>query len=207
VLVHAPGHARNRLLHACRAISWIGRLALHTSKGRTPVFAIEAAEVQDATAGSGDQAAHVLPGQILIDGKPPWSWAGGTRLKVAWLAQFMVTSAVRVSFNTADSAAESAGLKEAFRHACERAWVDAAAGERDLTATFDAFLQDADRAFQNAENAKRRKRATTATAGRVRASDDRFVESLVLHMYRMHGVTAQEANRLFPLTSDPATPR
>ena len=207
VLVHATGHARNRLLHACRAISWIGRLALQTSKGRTPVFAIVAAEVQDASAGSGEQAAHVLPGQILIDGKAPWSWAGGTRLKVAWLAQFMVTSPVHVSFNTADSAAESAGLKEAFRHACERAWVGAAGGQRDLTPTFEGFLQDADRAFQKAEDAKRRRRATTATAGNGRASDDRFAESLVLHMYRMHGVTAQEATRLFPLTSDPGPVR
>jgi|KBSSwiStaDraftv2_1062776.scaffolds.fasta_scaffold1087308_1 hypothetical protein len=207
VLIHAGEHARNRLLHACRAISWIGRLALQTSMGRTPVFSIVAAEVQDASAGSGEQAAHVLPGQILIDGKPPWSWAGGTRLKVAWLAQFMVTSPVHVSFNTADSAAESAGLKEAFRHACERAWVDVAGGRRDLTSTFEAFLQDADRAFQKAEDAKRRKRASTARAGEVRASDDRFVESLVLHMYRMHGATAQEASRLFPLTSDAAGPR
>jgi len=71
---------------------------------------------------------------------------------------------------------------------------------RHLTSTFEAFLQDADRAFQKAEDAKRRKRASTARAGEVRASDDRFVESLVLHMYRMHGATAQEAT---PRSSSP----
>ena len=203
VLVDAIGHARNRLLHACEAISWVGRLALRWRKPYTPAFTLTGAEVQDATAGAGEQAAHVLPGQLLIDGAPPWALATGEAARVAWLARFMVTAAVPAPFNTADSAAEQAGLKEAFRQACERAWTRAAAGggggERDLTATYEAFLEDADRAFRGAELAKQGKRASASARGNGQASDERFVEGLILRMYRMHGVTAKEANRLFPL--------
>ena len=199
VLKHASEHARNRLLHACEAVAWIGGLALEWPKPHRPRFSVHGATVQDATASLGGQAAHVLPGQILIDGIPPWTLAGGEATKVAWLARFMVTSAVPVPFNTADSAAEKAGLKEAFRHACERAWSSAADGRHDLAPTYQTFLSDADRAFQNAERDKHDKRASATLGGDARASDERFVESLILRMYRMHGVTPQEANRMFPL--------
>jgi len=149
VLMDAAGHARNRLLHSCEAVSLIGGLALQ-HPGRTPSFTIEGAKVQDAKARSGEQAAHVLPGQILIDGKPPWSFAGGDRERVAWLARFMVTSAVPAPFNVADSAAEKAGLKEAFRQACERAWRAVGAGRQTLIHVFDLLLEDANLAFQKA---------------------------------------------------------
>jgi hypothetical protein len=198
VLMDAAGHARNRLLHSCEAVSLIGGLALQ-HPGRTPSFTIEGAKVQDAKARSGEQAAHVLPGQILIDGKPPWSFAGGENERVAWLARFMVTSAVPAPFNVADSAAEKAGLKEAFRQACERAWQAAGAGRRTLIPVFDLLLEDANLAFQKAEQGKQGKRATASASGDSGAGDERFVESLILRMYRLHGVTAGEANRLFPL--------
>jgi hypothetical protein len=199
VLMHASQHARNRLLHACEAISWIGGLARQWRKRHMPVFSLKGAAVQDATAGSGEQAAHVLPGQILIDGNPPWALAYGDATKVAWLARFMVTSAVPVSFNTADSAAEKAGLKEAFRIACERAWVGVLAGQRDLSSTYEQFLEEADRAFQRAEHAKQGRQASASLKGAARASDERYVESLILRMYRTHGVTAKDATRKFPL--------
>jgi hypothetical protein len=198
VLMDAAGHAHNRLLHTCEAVSWIGGLALE-NPGHTPSFAIEGAKVQDAKARSGEQAAHVLPGQILIDGKPPWSLAGGERARVAWLARFMVTSAVPAPFNVADSAAEKAGLKEAFRLACERAWRNAAAGHPTLIPVFALLLEDANLSFQRAEQGKHGKRASASASGDSDTGDERFVEGLILRMYRLHGVTAGEANRLFPL--------
>lgn len=197
VMMDAAGHARNRLLHSCEAVSLIGGLALQ-HPGRTPSFTIEGAKVQDAKARSGEQAAHVLPGQILIDGKPPWSFAGGDRAKVAWLARFMVTSPVPAPFNVADSAAEKAGLKEAFRQACERAWRAAGSGRSTLIPVFESLLGDANLAFQKAEQGKHGKRASASASGDSGAGDERFVESLILRMYRLHGVTAGEANRLFP---------
>jgi hypothetical protein len=201
VIGHAIGHARNRLLHACEAISMTAGLALQWRKPYTPLISLKGAEVQDATAHGGEQAAHVLPGQILIDGKPPWTLAGGDAMKVAWLARFMVTSAVPVSFNTADSAAEAAGLKEAFRQACERAWSNAVAGGRDLTPNYETFLADAGRAFQSAEHGKRAKEAAASSKGATRASEDRLLESVILRAYKAHGASAREANRLFPMTA------
>ena len=198
VLMDAAGHARNRLLHSCEAVSWIGGLALQ-HPGHTPSFSIEGAKVQDAKARSGEQAAHVLPGQILIDGKPPWSFAGGERARVAWLTRFMLTSAVPAPFNVADSAAEKAGLKEAFRQACERAWQAAAAGRPTLIPVFDLLLGDANISFQKAEQGKHGKRAAAWASGDSGTGDERFVEGLILRMYRLHGVTAGEANGLFPL--------
>jgi hypothetical protein len=198
VLLHAAGHARNRLLHTCEAVSWIGGLALQSQDGHVPAFSIAGAKVQDATANSGEQAAHVLPGQILINGKPPWAFAGGESARVAWLSRFMVTSAVPEPFNVADSSAEKAGLKEAFRQACERAWSATVAGRATLSPVYEFLLEDADLAFQKAERGKQSKRASASADGDSRTGDERFVESLILRMYRLHGVTAGEANRLFP---------
>lgn len=198
LLIHAAEHSRNRLLHACEAISWIAGLALEAGIRHSPVFSLAGAEVQDARAGSGEQAAHILAGQLLIDGRPPWALARGDAMKVAWLARFMVTSAVPVAFNTADSAAEKAGLKEAFRKACEGAWLRSVAGQYDLVPTYQAFLDDADRAFQQAGSAKQQRRISAASSGKTTTSDDRFVEGLILRLYRVNGVTAKEANRLFP---------
>jgi hypothetical protein len=197
VLAHASEHARNRLLHAYEAISWISQLALQRPRAHPPVFSIKGAQVQDASAGLGEQAAHLLAGQILIDGTPPWALAGGVKMKVAWLARFMVTSAVPAPFNAADSAAERAGLKEAFRQACERAWLHAGEGQNELIATYDVFLQAADRAFQKAEHSKHGKRALASSKRDQYTSDERFLEILILKMYRAHGVTAKEASRLF----------
>ena len=198
VLVHAAEHARNRLLHSCEAISWIGGLALR-GPAVARQFSITGAKIQDATAGSGEEAAHVLVGQLLIDGKPPWTFITGDAEKVAWLARFMVTSAVPAPFNVADSAAERAGLKEAFRQACESAWRQASSkGPRNLTSVYALFLESADQAFQRAEQGKQNKRDAAATKN-ASASDERFVESVILRAYRLHGVTAAEANKLFPL--------
>jgi hypothetical protein len=200
-VVQAMGHARNRLLHACEAISLIAGLALLWRKSYTPVFTVKGAKLQDSTAPDGQQAAHLLPGQILIDGQTPWDLASGDTKVAAWQARFMVTSAVPASFNKADSAAEANGLKEAFRAACERAWSYAIGGGRDLTAIYETFLADADRAFQDAENAKHARQTSTAALGATSTSEDRLVERVILKIYRLHGVTAKEANRLFPLAN------
>ena len=198
--MHACGHARNRLLHACEAISLIGGLAQQWRKPYTPTFSIEGAHVQDARAGSGEEAAHVLAGQILIDGYPPWTLARGERQQVALLARFMVTSAVPAAFNVADSAAEKAGLTEAFLDACRQAWARAAAGQPDLTVVYNDFLENAGRSFRRAELAKTGRKASAASRGDTRTSDDRMIETVILKVYQVHGVTAKEAWRLFPLT-------
>lgn len=197
LLGDALSHAHNRLLHACEAISLVGRLALKSKEKNAPTFTMAAAEVQDSTAGAGQQAAHLLAGQLLINGSTPWSLAENDQERVAWFARFMVTSAVPAPFNVADSAAEANGLKEAFRQGCERAWLAVKQGQRDLTPVYERFLVDADRAFQAAEQAKQVRSASARPGSH--ASDERAVEGVILRAYRANGVTAKEANRLFPL--------
>jgi hypothetical protein len=199
LLTHAAEHARNRLLHSCEAIAWIGGLAFQWNRRGKPVFTIKGAKVQDSSAGTGEQAAHVLPGQILIDGKPPWSLATGDRMKVAWLARFMVTSPVPTAFNTADSAAEKAGLKEAFRNACEAAWNAVVNGQPGLIPAYEGFLADADRSFLRAVIAKADKRDAAFDRNEVAVSNERLIENVILRAYRANGVTAKDANTLFPL--------
>lgn len=198
VLLHAAGHARTRLLNSCEAMSLIGALALHWKKKRMPVFTIVGAKVQDATAGSGEQAAHLLPGQILIDDTLPWELVVVERLNAALWTRFMVTAAVPIPFNTADSAVEKAGLKEAFRKGCERAWLRAIVGDRGIVSTYQRFLGDADQAFADAETAKKDKRRSATDEGDSRTSDERFAEIFALHGYRLHGVSAHEAATYFP---------
>jgi hypothetical protein len=198
---HAAGHAHARLLVACEAIAMIGGLAAHWQKPHAPRLSLQRARIQDGTAGPGEQAAHMLPGQLLIDGRPPWAMARGDRRIAAWLARFEVTAAVPTPFNTADSAAERAGLKDAFLRACEGAWSRVVAGERDLTPTYGGFLADADRAFDRAQLRKDGRRAAAARRGEAHASDERFVEGVILRLYKAHGVTAEEATRRFPLAA------
>lgn len=190
-------HAQERLLTACEAIAMIGGIATRWQKPYSPRLSVSRAHVVDGSAGPGEQAAHVLPGQLLIDGRKPWALARGDRQIAAWIARFEVTAALPTPFNVADSQAEGAGLKAAFLHGCENAWTRVAAGERDLTATFAEFLADATRAFERAELSKAEK---SGAARSTHASDERLVESIILRMYKAHGVTAEEANRRFPLS-------
>jgi hypothetical protein len=197
----AVEHARDRLFTACEAIAMIGALAAQWTKPWTPNLSLVRAAIQDGSAGAGEQAAHVLPGQILIDGKTPWSIARSDRAIAAFIARFEVTAAVPSAFNVADSEAEKAGLKSAFLRACERAWVSVAAGTRDLTPIFETFLEDATRAFEKAELAKGERSTTAMRRGDGSVSDERLYESLILRLYRVHGVTAKEASRRFRIAT------
>lgn len=194
-------HARERLLTACEAIAMIGGLAAHWKNSWTPQLSLTGAVIQDGSAGAGDQAAHVLPGQILIDGKAPWSLASGDRAIAAFLSRFEVTAAVPAAFNRADSQAETAGLKSAFLSACERAWACVARGNREMTPVFATFLEDATRAFERAEMSKRERSNAATRLGDSSASDARLYESLVLRFYRVHGVTAKEASQRFNMAT------
>ena len=195
----AQGHSRTRLLNACEMICWVGRLAMRPNTPSAPVFTIVKANLQDATAGPERHAAHILPGQILINGSPPSKLDGGDIEKAGWAARFMVTSPVPPSVNKADSAAEAAGLKEAFRHACEVAWTRVKSNGRDLTSTYETFLRDADRAFIRAGLAKEEKHLSASSGGDSSAAFKRAEERIVLLLFRSHAVTAEEANLRFPL--------
>lgn len=103
------------------------------------------AHVQDQRATTGAQAAHLLPGQILLSGQPIWAFAvappGSStdadnlgRLSTRLQMCFAKTNYLPEHFNKADSQAEKmaggGGLKGIFAGAVRRMWdtmrVDAA---------------------------------------------------------------------------------
>ena len=112
---------------------------------RTPVLTCRGAAVQDQSATDGAQAAHLLPGQIVLGGQPIWVFAvappgsalGGNelgRLSPRLQMCFAKTSSVPAHFNRADSQAErmaaGGGLKGLFADSVRWMWenmrVDAA---------------------------------------------------------------------------------
>jgi hypothetical protein len=65
------------------------------------------------------QAAHLLPGQIKIDGAFPWLFLSGPAAR-RLESLFGHVEPLRADFNKADSAAEANGLTEAFANACRQ---------------------------------------------------------------------------------------
>ena len=98
------------------------------------------ASVQDTKARSGHQAAHLLPGQIKVNGRPVWLLANPrtadpsirqavTRLQLQTIAAFAETNVLPSAFNRADSQAERIaassgvpGLKRLFAMTTEQMW-------------------------------------------------------------------------------------
>ncbi len=84
-------------------------------------IAVKGAEVQDERASAGDQAAHYLPRQLTVnavslqDVAVKYSTALSNHIK----ALFARTEHLPANYNRADSRAETNGLDDAFRHACQ----------------------------------------------------------------------------------------
>ncbi len=84
-------------------------------------IAVKGAEVQDERASGGDQAAHYLPRQLTVntislqDVAVKYSTALSNHIK----ALFARTEHLPANYNRADSRAETSGMDDAFRHACQ----------------------------------------------------------------------------------------
>jgi hypothetical protein len=109
---------------------------------RAPVVTCRGAAVQDQKATDGAQAAHLLPGQILIGAQPIWALAEAApgsglgadevgRLSPRLQMCFAKTNSVPAHFNRADSQAEKmaaaagGGLKNLFADAVRALWENA----------------------------------------------------------------------------------
>ena len=88
---------------------------------KTAVISVKGAEVQDERASGGDQAAHYLPRQLVVntislqDVAVKYSTALSNHIK----ALFARTEHLPANYNRADSKAETNGMDDAFRHACQ----------------------------------------------------------------------------------------
>ncbi len=81
---------------------------------------VKGAEVQDERASGGDQAAHYLPRQLMVNdiSLQDVAFRYSTKLSNHIKALFSRTEKLPANYNRADSKAETQGLDEAFRQAC-----------------------------------------------------------------------------------------
>lgn len=122
-----------------------------------PNVGCTAAVRQFFRADGGEQAAHLLPGQLSIDGIFPWLFlAGPAARKLENL--FAYVEPLRADYNKADSAAEANGLTNAFADACSRVLTGRGAAEADIVAAYDrVWRPGALAAFRAADEQKRSK--------------------------------------------------
>lgn len=122
-----------------------------------PNVSCAAAVRQFFRADDGEQAAHLLPGQISIDGAFPWLFLSGPAARQLENL-FAYVEPLGADYNKADSAAESSGLTDAFAAACRRVLTTRGEPAADIVAAYDQLWQPgALAAFAAAEAQKRSK--------------------------------------------------
>ena len=159
------------------------------------------AHVQDRSAAAGNQAAHLLPGQILVSGKPVWQLANPPTAAAraqAWQASlrtqacFARTNNLPAIFNRADSQAEQMaaaagrGLKLQFADSVQLMWASSRVdAQRPFAVDRSAVLRGLGDWFTKVGGvyraAARQKRLAAPSAGGRR--QDRLDEAEVLQVY------------------------
>lgn len=127
-----------------------------------PAVTCTAAARQFFKAQNGEQAAHLLPGQLSVDGTFPWLFlAGPAARRLENL--FAYVEPLHADYNKADSAAEANGLTGAFADACRHVLVGKGDPATDVAAAYERVWQPGARAaFAAAMVQKRSKPAPPA---------------------------------------------
>lgn len=165
-LALALGHGDARNGHVAQALCFVALLRDPARRTRPmlplPNVTCIAAQRQFFSASGSDQAAHLLPGQIMIDGAFPWLYlAGPAARRLENL--FAYVEPLSADFNKADSAAEANGLTEAFASACQHVLVAAGEAEAAIIHAYDqVWTPGALAGFTAAEQQKRTKPAPPA---------------------------------------------
>ncbi len=124
-----------------------------------PMVSCIAAVRQFFRAEDGEQAAHLLPGQITIDGAFPWLFLAGPAVR-RLENLFAYVEPLGADYNKADSAAESNGLTTAFAAACLQVLTGQGQPAADIAAAYSqGWKAGALAAFAAAETQKRSKPA------------------------------------------------
>lgn len=122
-----------------------------------PVVACVAAVRQFFRAEDGEQAAHLLPGQLSIDGAFPWLYLSGPAARQLENL-FGYVEPLSADYNKADSAAEANGLSDAFAAACRHVLTAKGDPAADVVSAYEQVWQSGARtAFAAAEVQKRSK--------------------------------------------------
>ena len=103
---------------------------------RQPSVICKGAEQQFFSASGENQAAHLLPGQIVIDGAMPWLYLQGEPARLLQ-NEFAYVEPIHANFNAADRIAERNGMTNAFADACRQVLTAQGVPERDVADAYN----------------------------------------------------------------------
>lgn len=156
----AKSHAETRNGHVVKVLCWLALLrdAQNRSLALSPLPRVtcEEARWQHFRERRPRQAAHVLPGQVMVDGRYPWLYFKDITRARTLQSLFAEVRALPANFNKADSAAENKGLTEAFRAAAEYVLRGHAPLRQDIAEAYRTlWIPGARAAYAAAEEQKR----------------------------------------------------
>lgn len=156
----AKSHAETRNGHVVKVLCWLA--LLRDAQNRSlplpprPRVTCEEAQWQHFRESHPRQAAHLLPGQIMVDGRYPWLYLNDIAHARALQLLFAEVRALPANFNKADSAAEGKGLIEAFRAAGEYVLHGRGPPRQDIIEAYRAiWVPGARAAYAAAQDQKR----------------------------------------------------
>ncbi|MGX1788991.1 hypothetical protein ACWIGM_19760 [Bosea sp. NPDC055332] len=128
------GRSRNtrlaKVLVYMAAIRMPGRQGLPLSSN--PNVTCKGAEQQFFSASGDNEAAHLLPGQILIDNTHPWLFLQGEPARLLQ-NEFAYVDPIHANYNAADRLAERNGMVDSFAAACRAVLTSTGDPERDVS--------------------------------------------------------------------------
>jgi hypothetical protein len=131
----AVWHGRSRNAHVAKVLTYMALIRVPGRPGlalsANPNVTCKGAERQFFSASGENEAAHLLPGQILIDNAFPWLYLQGEAARLMQNA-FAYVEPIHANYNAADRLAERHGMIDAFAAACRAVLVGTGDAERDV---------------------------------------------------------------------------
>lgn len=128
-------HGRSRNARVAKVLTYMAAIRMPGRRGlplaANPNVTCKGAEQQFFSASGDDQAAHLLPGQILIDNTYPWLFLQGEAARLLQ-NEFAYVEPIHANYNAADRLAERNGMVDSFAAACRAVLTGSGEPERDV---------------------------------------------------------------------------
>jgi len=129
-------HGRSRNARVAKVLVYMAAIRMPGQGGLpltpNPSVTCKGAEQQFFSASGVNQAAHLLPGQILIDNTYPWLFLQGEPARLLQ-NEFAYVEPIHANYNAADRLAERNGMVDAFAAACRAVLTGTGEAERDVS--------------------------------------------------------------------------
>lgn len=129
-------HGRSRNARLAKVLVYMAAIRMPGQGGLpltpNPSVTCKGAERQFFSASGEDEAAHLLPGQLLIDNTYPWLFLQGEPARLLQ-NEFAYVDPIHANYNAADRLAERNGMIDSFAAACRAVLTTAGEAERDVS--------------------------------------------------------------------------